>query len=157
MFQITSRIRPLFSSLVALLAIVLVSCSSPVVSAPPEYTTAQLEQLAGYKTTLQAIEDRTSEELGALIDRQDWTYVRNFIHGPLGAVRQTMSLVSQNLLLPSDRQVALEQARDIFRHLEAIDQAAQKQDYKTAQANYEESLADFEAFLQLIPTSGADS
>lgn len=146
-----SRYRSLLSSLFALITIVLVGCSGPTVKAPPQYTAAQIEQLSGYATSLSAVEDRTRSELSALIEKEDWTYVRNFIHGPLGTIRQTMSLVSQNLLLPAERKAALAQAREVFVHLEAIDKAALNQNATEARSEFKQSLTEFDEFLSLIP------
>lgn len=146
-----SRYRSLLSGLFALITIVLVGCSGPTVKAPPQYTAAQIEQLSGYATSLSAVEDRTRSELSALIEKEDWTYVRNFIHGPLGTIRQTMSLVSQNLLLPEERKAALAQAREVFVHLEAIDKAALNQNVAEARSEFKQSLAEFDEFLGLIP------
>jgi|688.fasta_scaffold874712_1 photosystem II protein PsbQ len=146
-----SRYRSLLSGLFALITIVLVGCSGPMVKAPPQYTAAQIEQLSGYATSLSAVEDRTRSELSALIEKEDWTYVRNFIHGPLGTIRQTMSLVSQNLLLPEERKAALAQAREVFVHLEAIDKAALTQNVAEARSEFKQSLTEFDEFIGLIP------
>ena len=146
-----SRYRSLLSGLFALITIVLVGCSGPTVKAPPQYTAAQIEQLSGYATSLSVVEDRTRSELSALIEKEDWTYVRNFIHGPLGTIRQTMSLVSQNLLLPAERKAALAQAREVFVHLEAIDKAALNQNATEARSEFKQSLTEFDEFLSLIP------
>jgi len=146
-----SRYRSLLSGLLAVLTIVLVSCGGPTVKEPPKYTATQIEQLTGYADKLSAVEERAKTELIDLIEEEDWTYVRNFIRGPLGAIRQTMSLVSQNLLLPEERKAALSQARDVFAHLEAIDEAAQNKDVAEARREYEKSLAEFDEFLEMIP------
>jgi photosystem II protein PsbQ len=146
-----SRYRSFLSSFFALITIVLVGCSGPTVKAPPQYTAAQIEQLSGYATSLSGVEDRTRSELSALIEKEDWTYVRNFIHGPLGTIRQTMSLVSQTLLLPVERKAALAQAREVFMHLEAIDKAAQDKNVIAARAEFRQSLTEFDEFLSLIP------
>mgnify|MGYP001791390997 FL=1 len=139
------------SGLLAVLTIVLVSCGGPALKEPPKYTAEQIEQLTGYADKLSAVEVRTQNELSALIEKEDWTYVRNFIHGPLGAIRQTMSLVSQTLLLPEERKEALAQARELFVHLEAIDEAALNKDIVQARSEYAQSLAEFDEFLGLIP------
>jgi photosystem II protein PsbQ len=146
-----SRYRSLLSGLLAIITIALVSCGGPTVKEPPKYTAAQIEQLSGYAASLSAVEDRTRTELRGLIEKEDWTYVRNFIHGPLGAIRQTMSLVSQNLLLPEERKAALAQAREVFAHLEDIDKAAQDKNVVAARAEFRQSLTEFDEFLNLIP------
>ena len=146
-----SRYRSLLSGLFAIITVVLVGCSAPTVKEPPKYTTTQIEQLATYADKLSAVEDRTKTELSELIEAEDWTYVRNFIRGPLGGIRQTMSLVSQTLLLPEERKEALAQAREVFVHLEEIDQAAQNQDVVKARSEFGKSVAEFDEFLGLIP------
>lgn len=116
---------------------------------PATYTPEQLELIQGYADELAAARDRLPE-LATLIQSQDWTFTRNFIHGPYGELRTTMLNLARNLL-PSAQEPARKAAKAVFDNLVAIDQAAQDQNYKVAIRNYAETLRDFEAFLQLIP------
>jgi photosystem II protein PsbQ len=134
------RHRSILALILAFVAVVLVSCSSPTAAKPPTYTSTQLEQLETYRSDLAVMRDRFPE-LATLITQQQWTSAKNFIHGPLGELRRKMSLVSRNLL------------PDIFNHLVKIDQAADETDYTTAIRNYNEVVQDIEAFFNLIPSA----
>jgi len=89
-------------------------------------------------------------ELERLIQAKDWTNVENFIHGPLGTLRQEISSINRNLLPESQRQ-GRQIARDLFRDLEEISLAAKERSFAQIAQNYPESLADFDEFLSLLP------
>ena len=118
---------------------------------PATYTPEQLELIQGYADELAAARDRLPE-LADLIQKQNWTFTRNFIHGPYGELRTTMLNAARNLL-PDAQAPARKAAKVVFDNLVAIDQAAQDQNYKLAIRNYGETLRDFDAFLQLLPKS----
>jgi photosystem II protein PsbQ len=145
------RHRSILALILAFVAVVLVSCSSPTAAKPPTYTSTQLEQLETYRSDLAVMRDRFPE-LATLITQQQWTSAKNFIHGPLGELRRKMSLVSRNLL-PDAQKQANELSQDIFNHLVKIDQAADETDYTTAIRNYNEVVQDIEAFFNLIPSA----
>jgi photosystem II protein PsbQ len=129
----------------------LVSCSSPTpVAKGPTYTPAQLEQIQRSAEGIQELRDRMLE-LPPLIQQQEWVDVGNFIHGPLGELRVRMSRLSRTLT-PKAQAPALETAKNVFDHLIAIDEAAQKRDTNKALKNYNEALKDFDAFFNLIPS-----
>jgi photosystem II protein PsbQ len=148
-----AKYRSIFSILLAF-ALVLVLNLGTVAEAKPKaklatYTPEQLELIQSYANELAAARDRMPE-LASLIQKQDWTYIRNFIHGPYGELRATMLNVARNLL-PDAQAPTRKAAQVVFDNLVAIDQAAQDQNYKVAIRNYGETLRDFDAFLQLIP------
>lgn len=143
--------RSILAGILALFTVVLVSCGSPQAKTPPTYSAEQIAQIQTSASRLQGMRDRMGE-LEELIEAKNWPYVDMFIHGPLGTLREQTSRISRNLL-PNDRTAAAETAKDLFGHLEAIDAAANADDYYQAVRNYNESLADFDAFLDLIPSS----
>jgi glucose-6-phosphate isomerase len=55
-------------------------------------------------------------------------------------------------LEPKAQKPALNAAKEVFEHLNAIDQAAQAGDETKALSNYSQALQDFDAFFQLIPS-----
>ncbi|NJP10861.1 MAG: photosystem II protein PsbQ [Leptolyngbyaceae cyanobacterium RU_5_1] len=116
---------------------------------PLTYTSEQLEQIQDYVTDLRAMRDRLPE-LAILIQQQDWTFTRNFIHGPLGELRFKMASLSRTLL-PDAQKNARALAKTVSNDLVAIDLAAQKQDYKAAIRSYAQTIRDFDAFLDLAP------
>ena len=116
---------------------------------PVTYTSAQLEQLSAYAVDLQQMRDRLPE-LGSLINKRDWTFARNLIHGPLGELRIKMQNVARTLL-PDTQPTAKQLAKEVFDDLVAIDAAAQGQNFPLAIKKYAETLKGFDAFLDLIP------
>ncbi|MDY7014813.1 MAG: photosystem II protein PsbQ, partial [Cyanobacteriota bacterium] len=78
----------------------------------------------------------------------------NFIHGPLGQLRGSMSFVSRNLL-PSDREKATQAADALFKHLDSIDLAAKERNYPLAAGQYKNAIEDFDAFLSLVPAEAS--
>ncbi len=53
----------------------------------------------------------------------------------------------------SDRILARAVSTEVFIHLEKIDEADEVYDYQAAETNYLQAVQDFDAFLNLIPTS----
>jgi photosystem II protein PsbQ len=147
--------RSILSGILALFTIILVSCGSPQAKVPPTYSAEQIEQIQSSASRLVGMRDRMGE-LEALIEAKNWPYVDMFIHGPLGTLREQTSRISRNLL-PNDQTAAGDIAKELFQHLEAIDAAANANDYYQAVRNYSDSLADFDAFLDLIPSSKSAS
>lgn len=151
-----SRQRSLLSLILVLLATFLISCGSPTVAkAPPTYTTAQLTKIQTYLPEIQAVRNR-SEELKNLIQKNDWIYVGNFIHGPLAEARLNMTYVIPNLL-PQDQPAARQITRDLFNHLVKIDQAATNGNYQLAVSTYPAVVADIDKFLDLVPETSSQS
>ncbi|PZV09293.1 MAG: photosystem II protein PsbQ [Leptolyngbya sp.] len=146
------KIRAIVSAALALLMVLMMGVGrveAAKVKKPLTYTPDQLEQIQEYATDLQAMRDRLPE-LGALVEQKDWTFARNFIHGPLGELRVKMQNVSRNLL--ADAQPgARKLAKDVFNDLIALDLAAQTSKAAVAQREYSTVIKDFDAFLALVP------
>ncbi|HAG81747.1 MAG TPA: photosystem II protein PsbQ [Cyanobacteria bacterium UBA12227] len=148
------RYQSILALVLAVVTTFLVSCSSPTATkAPPTYTSTQLEQIQKYASTIDGFRDRITE-LNNLIQNQEWIEVGSLIHGPLGTLRQEMAYLTRNLL-PSAQPAARKAAKDVFCHLEAIDAAAQDNNYQKARDNYKEALKDFDAFLRQIPETNS--
>lgn len=144
------RLRAIFSLLLALAATVLVACGGPVAKAPPTYTPELVAQLDRYMTPIETARGRMSE-LESLIDKEDWVFIRNFIHGPLGQLRGSMSFVSRSLL-PKEQGTAARAADELFEHLDRMDLAAKDRNYPVVVQQYKEAIQDFDAFLRLVPS-----
>lgn len=144
-----SRLRSLLSLVLVLVATVLVSCSSPQVEAPTTYSPEKIAQLQVYVTPIAEARERM-ETLQALIADQNWVDTQTYIHGPLGQLRQQMLGLSRSLL-PKDQDKATALAKEVFGHLERLDAAAKDRSDYQAKIQFQEAIADFDNFLNLIP------
>jgi photosystem II protein PsbQ len=144
-----SLFRPLISILLVFISVFVVSCGDGSQVKAPTYSAAQLTQIQTTNKNLTALSDRLPE-LATLIQNRDWNNVKSFIHGPLGDLRTRMSGLSRELL-PGSKEKALAISKEIFVHLNKIDEAAGSNDYQVAIRNYGEALKDFASFEQLIP------
>ena len=144
-----SLFRPLISILLVFISVLVVSCGDGSQAKAPTYSSTQLAQIETTYKNVTALKERLPE-LAALIQERDWNNVKSFIHGPLGDIRTRMSGLSRELL-PGSKEQALAISKEIFVHLNKIDEAAGNNDYKIAIRNYGEALKDFASFEQLIP------
>ncbi|BAZ49102.1 photosystem II protein PsbQ [Nostoc ellipsosporum NOK] len=151
-----ARQRSIFSLILVLLATFLISCGGPNVAAPPPtYTTAQLQKIQTYVPEIKAVRDR-ADELRDLIEKKDWIFVGNFIHGPITEAKLSMTYVTPNLL-PKVQPQARQITKDFFSHLIKIDQAAKDGDSLVALNNYQAVFDDIDKFLELVPDTSAPS
>jgi photosystem II protein PsbQ len=144
-----SLFRPLISILLAVVSVLVVSCSDASQAKAPTYSAAQLVQIQVANKNITTLSDRLPE-LAAMIQKRDWNNVKSFIHGPLGEIRTRMSGLSRELL-PGSKEQALAVSKEIFVHLNQIDAAAGNNDYANAIRNYGEAIKDFASFAKLIP------
>ncbi len=144
-----SRLRSLLSLVLVLVATVLVSCSSPQVEIPTTYSPEKIAQLQVYATPIAEARERM-ETLQGLIADQNWVDTQTYIHGPLGQLRQEMLGLSRSLL-PKDQDKAAALAKEVFGDLERLDAAAKDKISSQAQIQFQEAIADFDNFLDLIP------
>lgn len=144
--------RSVLMLLVAALAVFMVSCSGQPVAKGPLYTTDQLTQIETSLATVQDLRERMLE-IPALVQKGDWNDVQTYIHGPLGELRVKMSNLARQLRPEKAQKEALQAAREVFEHLNTIDEATVTNDRIKALKNYNEALRDFDAFLNLIPTT----
>jgi photosystem II protein PsbQ len=149
--DIMSLFRPLISILLVFISVLVVSCGDGSQVKAPTYSVAQLTQIQATNKNVSALTDRLPE-LAAYIEERDWNNVKSFIHGPLGEIRTRMSGLSRELL-PGTKEQALKISKEIFVHLNKIDEAAGSQDYKIAIRNYGEALKDLSSFQKLIPAA----
>ena len=140
-----------FLALVTALMLNVGSVQAAKVKKPLTYTSEQLEQIGAYTADLQEMRDRLPE-LAELLNRKDWTFARNLIHGPLGELRFKMATVSRNLI-PNVQPEAKRLSKEVFDDLVAIDTAAQIENFQVAIRKYSEVLKNFDAFLALVPES----
>ena len=147
-----------FRSIVALaLAFVMVLCvafvnpadAKPKKTKPQTYSTEQLAEIQSYASQVQVMRDRFSE-LQTLIEKEDFIFARNFIHGPLGDLRNTMAFIAQDLY-PEARAQARVATKDLANALSAIDRAGIDKDYKAAAKGYTNLNKAIDAFFATLP------
>lgn len=119
----------------------------------PSYNAARLEQIQVYAPSVDAFRQKMTQ-VEAFIDAEQWTEIRDFIHGPLGELRRTMGRVAQSLLGP-DQETAKAAETSLFKHLVDLDVAAKQQNYDLCMKSYNAALADFGKFLSVIPEAAA--
>ncbi len=148
-----AKYRSFLALVVALVAMVLISFASPaeakVKAKTPTYQAEQIATIQSYAGDVAAMRDRMVE-LQALIQAEDWTFTRNFLHGPLGELRVKMSTVARNLL-PEAQKSARQVVKQVSEGLNDIDAAAQAKNYKAAIRGYGVVMSGFGEFFKLIP------
>jgi photosystem II protein PsbQ len=145
-----ARFRSILALTLAFVATVLVSCGgAPTVTKPPTYTPAQIEQIQQYASDLEKVQERMPE-LAKLIQDGNWTFVKNFIRGPLGELRTKLSFIERNLL-PQDKTKARSTSQELIQGLILIDEAADSRDYSKAIRNFGVVQRELRSFLELTP------
>ncbi len=144
-----SLFRPLISLLFVFISVFVVSCSDASQAKAPTYSAEQLVRIQTTSKNVTALTDRLPE-LSAMIQKRDWNNVKSFIHGPLGDIRVLMSGLSRELL-PGSKEKALAVSKEIFVHLNKIDEAADNNDYPGAIRNYGEAIKDITTLFTLTP------
>jgi photosystem II protein PsbQ len=148
-----ARFRPVLTLVLVLFAVVLVSCGGPTETKTPTYTTAQIEKIQQYASSILKDRDRLQQELTAEVQSQDWSDVRSLIHGPLGEIRQDMNNLARNLVPQKAQADARQVTKDFFKNLVDIDEAAQKQDSATTLSAYKAALENLDKFLDLTASA----
>ena len=144
--------RPILSVMLVLVTTLLVSCSSPSkAKIPTTYSPEKIAQLQEYRAPI-AEARKEMDTLKNLIQQENWVDTRTFIHGPLGELRQDMSIVARKLLV-KDQKPAQNLARELFADLDRIDAAAKDRNGLAARAEFGRAIEDFDAYLDLVPTN----
>lgn len=142
--------RAVVSLFIAAIAVLLVSCGGPTnVAKGPVYSPEQLAQIEKYTESVQEMRDRMLG-IPPLVQQQRWTDVQSYIHGPLGEMRVRMSRLARSLE-PKIQPQAVQAAKEVFEHLNLIDEATLTNDNRKALLNYNLALKDFETFFSYLP------
>ena len=151
MERFRSLARSIMGVFLVAIATLLVSCSSGgQAAAPPTYSTEQIAQIAVYAGRIQTSKDRLPE-LASYIREENWANIDNFIHGPLGELRERMNRLAFQLL-PDDKVEALALSDKISADLEAMSAAVGAFDSNRTNAAYIKFAKDLSTLLDLIPT-----
>ncbi len=154
MERFRSLTRSILGVFLVAIATLLVSCGGGKVAAPPTYTADQLAQIAIYANRIQTSKDRLPE-LASYIRDDNWANIDNFIHGPLGELRERMNRLAF-LLLPDDKADALELSEEITDDLEAMSAAVGAFDSNRTNQAYIRFAKDLSTFLNIVPTEAPE-
>ncbi len=147
-----------FRSILALaLTFVMVLCvtfvnpaeAKPKKGKPQTYSTEQVAEIQSYAAQVQAMRDRFGE-LQTLIEKEDYIFARNFIHGPLGELRTKMSFIA-NDLFPDAKKQAKAATKNLGNALAALDQAGAAKDYKASAKAYTNINRALDEFFSVLP------
>jgi photosystem II protein PsbQ len=144
------RFRPFLGILLAIVATCLVACGGPAAKIPTTYTPEILQQVELYSPGVASLRDRFPE-LQGYIQKKDWVNVQSFIHGPMGEMRVRVNRLAATLLT-KDQPQAQALAKELYAHLERLDEAAANNQQVIAGQEYRNALDDFDAFLSFVPT-----
>ncbi|MFM7733955.1 MAG: photosystem II protein PsbQ, partial [Cyanobium sp.] len=89
-------------------------------------------------------------ELATLVNKRDWTFTRNLIHGPMQEVGRQMLYINQRLL-PGDRAEATKLAEQLKSSLAQLDEAARLQDAENLRKAYIKVASSFGLYAQVFP------
>jgi photosystem II protein PsbQ len=144
------RFRPILGILLAIVATCLVACGGPAAKIPTTYTPDMMQKVELYSPGVAELRDRLPE-LEQYIQDKDWVDVQSFIHGPMGELRSRVNRLSSTLL-PKDQAEAKALAKELYMHLERLDDAAVEGLQVVAGQEYRIALDYFDSFLNLVPT-----
>jgi photosystem II protein PsbQ len=137
------------TALVLVLSLSVVACSGSGASTPaslsPEAINAITRQAEGFL----AARDRLPD-LAELVNKRNWVFTRNLIHGPMQEVSRQMLYINR-LLLPSERAEADERAASLKESLAELDEAARLQDAEALRKAYIKVASGFGLYAQVLP------
>ena len=134
--------------IVALLSVSLVACDggrNKAAVLSPDDIAAITRQAEGFL----AARDRLPE-LAALVNKRDWTFTRNLIHGPMQEVGRQMLYINKRLL-PSEQAEANQRANSLKAALADLDEAARVQDPDALRKGYIKVASSFGLYAQILP------
>lgn len=156
MERFRSLARSLMGVFLVAIATLLVSCGSGGKAvAPPTYSANQIAQIAIYANRIQTSKDRLPE-LAGYVRSRDWVNIDNFIHGPLGTIREQMNRLAYQLL-PADKAEALTLSDKISSDLEAMSTAVSAYDGSRTDTAYIRFAKDLSTLLNLVPTADSSA
>ena len=153
-----SVMKSKFRSILALaLTFVMVLCvtfvnpadAKPKKGTPQTYSAEQVAEIQSYASEIQAMRDRF-DELRTLIEKEDYIFARNFIHGPLGELRTKMLFIA-NDLFPDAKEAAKDATKDLGKALAALDRAGAEKNYRAAAQAYSNINKALDAFFSVLP------
>ena len=131
-----------------LLSVSLAACSggpSKAAVLSPDDIAAITRQAEGFL----AARDRLPE-LAELVNKRNWVFTRNLIHGPMQEVGRQMLYINRRLL-PSEQAEANKRAKNLKDALADLDEAARLQDGDALRKGYIKVASGFGLYAQILP------
>lgn len=132
------------------LSVSLVACDGSRSRRPTTISPEDMATITRQAEGFLAARDRLPE-LADLVNKRDWIFTRNLIHGPMQEVSRQMLYINR-LLLPADRPEAEERARQLKSALAQLDEAARDQNADRLRTAYIQVASGFGRYAQLLPT-----
>jgi photosystem II protein PsbQ len=134
--------------LAAVLCLSLAACGGAQAQ-PPTLSADDIAYIERQAVGFLAARDRLPE-LADLVNKRDWTFTRNLIHGPMQEVGRQMLYINQRLL-PDDQAEARRLADQLKRSLAQLDEAARLQDPEALRKTYIAVASGFGKYAQILP------
>lgn len=149
LYRLLPPLRRLLSfALAAVLCFSLAACGGAQAQ-PPTLSAEDIAVIERQAEGFLAARDRLPE-LADLVNRRDWTFTRNLIHGPMQEVGRQMLYINQRLL-PDDQPEARRLADQLKRSLAQLDEAARLQDAEALRKTYISVASGFGKYAQILP------
>lgn len=141
--------RLVMLALAAVLTLTLAACDGNSSRTPATISPEDLAAITRQAEGFLAARDRLPE-LAALVNKRDWTFTRNLIHGPMQEVGREMLYINK-LLLPADRAEANARASKLKTAMAQLDEAARLQDAENLRRAYIKVASGFGLYAQGLP------
>lgn len=136
-------------ALAVVLSLSLAACDGGSSRKPPTIGPEDMAMIARQAEGFLAAKDRLPE-LATLVNKRNWVFTRNLIHGPMQEVGRQMLYINQRLL-PADQAEANKRADRLKSALAELDEAARLQDGEKLRKEYIKVASGFGAYADLIP------
>ncbi len=147
---LSSLMRRLVAMTLALaLTVSLAACGGNQARKPPSISPEDLSSITRQAEGFLSSRDKLPE-LADLVNKKDWIFTRNLIHGPMQEVGRQMLYINE-LLLPADRAEADLRARQLKASLAQLDEAARLQDGENLRKSYIKVASNFGRYAQILP------
>jgi photosystem II protein PsbQ len=138
-------------ALAVVLSLSLAACDGGGSRKPPSIGPEDMAMIARQAEGFLAAKDRLPE-LATLVNKRNWIFTRNLIHGPMQEVGRQMLYINQRLL-PADQAEAKKRADQLKSALAELDEAARLQDGEKLRKEYIKVASSFGAYADLIPAA----
>jgi photosystem II protein PsbQ len=149
-----SKYRSFLATALAFVMVLCLTFASPAQakgkSKAKVYTSEQITEIQGYAGEVNVMCDRITTELKDLVVKEDWIFMRNFIHGPLGELRLKMLTIAKDLF-PDTQAKARDLAKDTFTALTQLDRAGADKDARVANRAFKDLVKTLDEFNALLP------